>query len=130
MAVSETIITPGARIEFRGLRRTVRDLQRAGVAAEDLSALMATLGGIVAAAAQGIAPRKSGQLAGSIRAGKAKTRAVVRAGGARTPYAGPIEFGWPRHNLAPRAYLRRALDQKRAEVIKRLENEIQRLTTI
>lgn len=42
-------------------------------------------------------PRKSGDLAGSVRAGATRRAALVRIGKAALPYAGSVEFGgWPR----------------------------------
>lgn len=40
-------------------------------------------------------PRKSGRLAGSIRATAGAAKAAVMAGSARVPYAGVINYGWP-----------------------------------
>ena len=47
-------------------------------------------------------PKRSGALAGTVRAAKVRTGATIRVGLGRAPYAGPIEFGgYPRG----RAYL-------------------------
>jgi hypothetical protein len=68
----------------------------------------ATVSRIVAARAASNAPKVSGALAGSVRGSQAKTRAIVRAGGARVPYAGPIHWGWPRRNIAATFFASRA----------------------
>jgi hypothetical protein len=51
----------------------------------------------VAARIRAALPRRSGSLAGTVRAGKVRTGAITRTGTAGVPYAGPVEFGgWPR----------------------------------
>jgi len=109
---------PG-RIRVSGLRKTVRALEQAGADAQDMRRLMHELGQTVVAAAQ--PPWMSGTLAGTIRAGKGKTKAVVRAGGARAPYAGVVHYGWPARSIQPQPFLTAALQAKRAEVLRRLD---------
>ncbi|MDG4860140.1 hypothetical protein P8605_18620, partial [Streptomyces sp. T-3] len=38
---------------------------------------------------------RSGRLVGTVRSSGTKTTAVVRAGRASVPYAGPVHWGWP-----------------------------------
>lgn len=93
----------GVRVE--GLNNLVRTLKRAG---EDISALKDAhkrAGEIVAAEAEAIAPRRSGKLAGSIRAAKQVRRARVQAGRASVPYAGPIHWGWPARGVEPQPFM-------------------------
>jgi hypothetical protein len=51
----------------------------------------------------------------------------VKAGGRLVPYAGPIHFGWPRHNIAPNPFIYDALDDRKAEVIDKYEAHIEAL---
>lgn len=97
-----------AVVEVRGARELRRTLRRAGIDLQDLKEAHAQVGGIVAAAGRTSAPRRSGTLAGSIRASKAAASATVRAGGARVPYAGVIHWGWPRRNIAAQPWLSEA----------------------
>jgi len=52
------------------------------------------------------APRRTGRLAGSVRALR-KIRAVTLAVGTevRVPYAGPINFGWPARNIRAQEFI-------------------------
>lgn len=65
---------------------------------------------IIADRARELAPRRSGDLAGSIRTvgGTQKTGRVF-AGSAKVPYAGPIHWGWPRRNIEPQPFLSEAV---------------------
>ncbi|MBZ4485962.1 hypothetical protein LQ938_09715 [Microbacterium sp. cx-55] len=109
---------PG-RVRVQGLKRTLRQLSQAGADAEDMKSLMHELGEIVVKAAN--PPERSGTLAGTIRAGRGKTKAVVRAGGARARYAGVIHYGWPARNIAARPFLTDALQSRRAEIFRTLD---------
>lgn len=104
-------------IRVEGLNRLVRvlrDLNPELVA--ELKAGNRELAARVAAEASSKAPRRSGELAVSIRAGVTQRSGVVRAGKAKVPYAGPIHFGWPRRNITPNPFLWEALDARRTEI--------------
>jgi hypothetical protein len=120
------VVNGPTRIRVTGLRRTVRALEQSGADAQDMRDLMHALGSIVVDAAQ--PPAVSGKLAGSIRAGRGKTKAVVRAGGARVPYAGPIHYGWPEHNIAPQPFLSEALQAERSDIFRALEEGLEAIT--
>lgn len=115
--------TSGAgRVRVTGVRKAVRALEAAGADAQDMRDLMHDLGNIVVQAAA--PPSVSGRLAGTIRAGRGKTKAVVRAGGARAPYAGVIHYGWPARGIAAQPFLTDALRAKRSEVFRTLDGGI------
>lgn len=116
-----------AGVEVKGLRETIRSLERLGVAASDLKGAMTKIGAIVADAGHDLAPTLTGALAASIRPGRAKNRAVVRAGGASIPYAGVIHYGWPGHNIEPNPFLTDALAAKQAEALTTLDAELRDL---
>lgn len=92
-----------ARVE--GLDNLIRTMRRAGRDIADLKDAHQRAGEIVASEAQAIAPRRSGRLAGTIRAAKQVRRAQVSAGRASVPYAGPIHWGWPSRNIEPQPFL-------------------------
>jgi hypothetical protein len=71
---------------------------------EDLKAVHEKVSAMVAAAARSAAPRRTGRLAASGRGSRAAGSAVVRFGGARVPYAGPIHYGWPRRNITAQPF--------------------------
>jgi len=93
----------GVRVE--GLDNLIRTLKRAGKDVSELKEAHARAGAIVAAEAEVIAPRRSGKLAGTIRAARQVRRARVQAGRANVPYAGPIHWGWPARNIEPQPFL-------------------------
>lgn len=113
------------RIE--GLGKTMRALSQAGADAEDMRDAMFRLGGIVVQAARPRAPFETGRLSSTIRAGRGKTKAVVRAGGARTPYAGVIHYGWPARNIEPQPFLVDALNATRGRIFDALDDELSAL---
>lgn len=96
----------GIRVE--GLNMLVRTMRKAGKDLDDLKDAHAKAGAIVANYAADIAPRRSGKLAGSIRAAKQVRRARVQAGRASVPYAAPIHWGWPRRGIEANPFLSHA----------------------
>lgn len=112
----------GTRIE--GLNRLVRSLQAAGVEIGDLKAAFSRISTQAADLAARYAPRNSGKLRASIRGDKAKNKATVRAGGRKVPYAGAINYGWQRHNIAPQRFMQKADDAIRPEVPRLIESNI------
>lgn len=91
------------------LRRTMR---KAGMDVKELTAINKRAAAVVAGASKGLAPigkpstrkgrgrRKApGSLQRSIRAGATTKAGVIRAGGARVPYANVQHWGWPKRNI-------------------------------
>lgn len=113
--------TQGA-VRVDGLRELNRALNKAQVDAQDQKDLMHELGMIVVRAAN--VPTLTGALEGSLRAGKGKTKAVVRAGGARVPYAGVQHYGWPKRNIEPRPFLLAALESRTTEIVNTMEKGV------
>lgn len=110
------------RVSVKGLSKSLRALERAGADAQDMKDLMHEIGMIVVRASN--PPTLSGALGGTLRAGRGKTKAVIRAGGARAPYAGVIEYGWPARNIAAANYLGAALQAKRGDAFRALDDGI------
>lgn len=98
----------GPIVRVQGARQLRATLRKAGDDLTEMQRIHATVSRFVAARAAGYAPRVTGALAGSVRGSQAKTRAIVRAGGARVPYAGVIHWGWPRRNIAATYFASRA----------------------
>lgn len=116
-------------LNVKGWRRLVRDLENAGHDAQDMKTLMHEIGLIVVTAARPMAPVETGRLAASLRAGKGKTKAVVRAGGARIPYAGIVHYGTPVSyvdrrgrpvRFMPQPFIIRAFEKTRDRIYRRL----------
>ena len=80
---------------------------------------------IVAAAARGLAPVRSGRLQGSIRAGATQKAGTVKAGGGSIPYGPPIHWGWPRHHIRPNPFLVRALEGNVDKVVETYARNLQ-----
>lgn len=116
------MVASGVRVT--GLRETVRKLERFGVAVSDLKAAFKRIGTVVANEAKSNAPHMTGRLAASIRPSNTKNKSIVKAGSARLPYAGPIHFGWRRHNISPQPFLNDALEAKQDESRRLLETEL------
>lgn len=111
-----------ATVRVEGLSRTVRALRAAGADVTDVKDLMHEIGQLIVNASQ--PPRKAGTLADTIRAGRGTTKAVVRAGGAKAPYAGPINYGWPARNIASTHFLNDAADREKGEAVATLDRGI------
>jgi hypothetical protein len=95
-------------VRVEGLNRAVRDLQRAGLEVGDLKDAFGKIARLGASVATGFAPRRTGRLAGNIRPNKARNSARIVAGGARVPYAGVINYGWPARGIAASGFMQRA----------------------
>lgn len=113
-------VDQGVSVKVEGLNRVLRKLSAAGTDAQNMRGLMQELGGMVISRAN--VPRRTGRLAASLRPGRGKTKAVVRAGyESRIPYAGRIHYGDPRPGIVGQPFLTTALQQARPSVFEALE---------
>ena len=114
------------RVGYRvqGLSTVVRDLQALGAEVDDLKDAFAKIASEGAEVAAQHAPRKSGRLAGDIRGNRAKSKAVVTAGRASVPYAGPINYGWPKRNISAAGFMQKADEEMQPRALQMLEDEI------
>jgi hypothetical protein len=93
-------------VKVRGLSRLTRTMKAAEADLSELNTVHAKVAALVAASAASRAPRRSGRLAASVRGSKARRRASVTAGYAKSvPYAGPIHWGWPARNIEPQPFI-------------------------
>ena len=127
MAGDFDITTGDMRMRVDGLSKTMRALTAAGADTQDMKDLMHAIGMIVVTAARPKVPTRTGNLAASMRAGRGKTKAVARAGGAKVPYAGVIHYGWPKRGIAAQPFLQDALQAKRTEVFDTLDEGLANL---
>lgn len=116
------------RVGFKveGLSSVVRSLQRLGLDVDDLKDAFASIAQEGAQRAAQHAPRRSGRLAGDIRGNRAKSKAVIAAGRSSVPYAGAINYGWPKRGIAPSGFMQKADEEMQPVAIQRLEDEINR----
>lgn len=95
-------------VKLVGGRQLTAALLRAGDDLADLRQANAAIARTIAERAQTMAPRRTGRLAASVRAGVDVSAAVVTAGGPATRYAGVVHWGWPRHHIRPNPFASKA----------------------
>lgn len=66
---------------------------------------------IVLGMAKGLAPKRTGRLAASGQRSGNPVQASVTFGGPQVPYANPIHWGWPAHNIKAQPFLTTAVDR-------------------
>jgi hypothetical protein len=107
-------------VYVKGLRETIRTLEKLGVDLNELKDVMANVSSTAAEIMQGFVPVQSGKLRASVRGNRAKGKAVVTVGRARVPYAGPINYGWASRNIAPANFVKKTdevMDDKALEML-------------
>lgn len=110
-------------IRIEGLRELNAKLRAAGDQTDDLPDLMHRLGQIVISNAR--VPAKSGELAGTLRAGRGRTKAVVRAGYAkRGAHAGVVHYGNPYRGSRAQPFLVDALRRAQTQLVTELATGI------
>jgi hypothetical protein len=114
-------------VKVDGLTKLVRDLERTGVQVADLKAAFGGIAQEARSLAAGFAPHRSGKLAATIRGSSAKNYATVSAGGTRAPYAGPINYGWPKRNIKGDGFMQKADVAIRPRVLRDLVTAVDRL---
>jgi hypothetical protein len=96
----------------QGAKTLRRTLKKAGVDVQDLKDAHREAAEIVRAAAAPKTPRRSGTLAGTLKATGSQGIAKVTAGTpSRVPYAGVIHWGWPRRNITAQPWIAEAAQQ-------------------
>lgn len=118
---------PAPMVRVDGARQLRATLKAAGVDLADLRAVNARTAQKVSAVAVPRVPRLTGRLSSTVRPGGTRTAAIVRAGGASTPYAAVIEFGWPAHNIEPQPYVTSAASDTQPEWLGYYESEIEKI---
>jgi hypothetical protein len=98
-------------VEVEGARQLRRSLKAAGVSLADLKSAHAEVAAQVATRAHGRAPKVTGRLDASIRSAGTQSAAIVRAGGAAVPYAGPIHWGWPARHITAHPWIADAAEE-------------------
>jgi hypothetical protein len=115
------------QVDENSLNKLTRNLVKAGIEISDLKDAFQELSREAALLAASLAPHKSGVLAASVRGNRAKSSAVVRAGGAKVKYAGVQEWGWPARSIEATHYLQRTSDALKITAPAKLELSIARL---
>ncbi|MCA0347093.1 MAG: hypothetical protein LCH31_08745 [Actinobacteria bacterium] len=113
MSLDGTFYGDGTVVRVEGLSKLNRGLRKAGVDVQRMNDVMHAIGQAVVDSAS--VPIRTGRLKSTLRAGKGRTKAVVRMGGARAPYAGVIEYGWRARGISGSMAVNRARDGRKAE---------------
>lgn len=114
-------------VRIEGLANLTRTLKKAGEDLTDLKTANARAAAIVVAAAEALAPRRSGRLAGTIRAAKAVGRARVMGGRASVPYGPPIHWGWPARHITANPFISLAAQQTESQWLPAYLDDIEKL---
>lgn len=115
----------GVRVE--GARELRAALKRAGEDVGDLKAAHADAASIVATFAGASAPRRSGRLAGSIRASGTTSKAIVRVGKKSVPYASVIHWGWARRGIRANPFVSEAAQRTEPRWVDIYTTAVQRM---
>jgi len=115
-------VEPVVKIEgLKALNKHIRSLKD-----DELNAAMKKVnhdaGTIVSKSGKTRAPTVSGKLKASIKSSKSKAYVQVQVGTrAKTPYAGPIHFGWRKRNIRPNKFMYKAMRSSWPRVIDKYE---------
>ena len=115
---------PSGGIRIDGLSHVVRALLSMGLEVDDLKDAFAPIAAEGARIAAREAPKLTGTLAGDVRGNRARSSAHVAAGRASVPYAGPINYGWAKHNIKASGFMQKADQEWQPYSLRRLEQEI------
>lgn len=116
------------RVDVDGVLQVNTALEGFKLKSSDLSNAWQAIGKDIETDAKTQVPVLTGRLLNSIRAGKAKSRAVVRAGRASMPpYAGVQHFGWPGHNIEAKPFLTTPLFANKQNAVTKIQAELAKL---
>jgi hypothetical protein len=116
-----------SQVEVIGARELRKTMKAAGDDLGELKDAHQAVGNMVVGVARGLAPNRSGALAGSIRATRTISGVGIKAGGARIPYAGPIHWGWPKRNIRANTFLSDAAMTTESEWVALYEAELDKI---
>lgn len=96
----------GRALMVVGQKRFVTTMRKAGADMGELKGVNRQAAEIALPAVSRLTPvGDTGRLAKSLRVGATKRAGVIRAGRKAVPYAGPLNYGWPGHNIRPRLFV-------------------------
>lgn len=111
-------------VKVDGVREVQRALKTLGAQSADLkTAHLAVSSALVPGVTQRT-PRRTGALAAGWKAGATKTRARITN---TERYAGPIEYGWPKHNIEPARMVRDTVAAETKTILDTYASELARL---
>lgn len=118
------------QIRIEGLKELRRELRRLdGNWPKSLRETNREAAKVAVPSVQSLAPKRSGTLAGSVRALASQTRSQLAVGtNVRVPYAGPINFGWPGHGIEPQEFIYSGIEAANARIVDTYFNMVDDLT--
>lgn len=120
------VIWPGGRqVKVTGLGDVSAALKKAGADATDLREVVHDVGMIVVNAALPKMRERTGAMKDTLRAGRGKQKAVVRAGGGPVAWAATNEYGFAARNISPSFAINTARSENRDEIVDRFESGIE-----
>ena len=111
-------------MQVDGLAALLRDLRRAGADVDDMKDVFEAISKRGERVMEGFVPARSGRLRASVRGNRAASKAVVRAGSARVPYAAPIQWGWPKRHIEPARFFEKTDAVMEPVAMQMLENGV------
>lgn len=115
------------RVTVTGADQVARTMHNLADDLADLSEPGAAAGSVLAAAAQGYAPRRTGRLRASIEASSTRSTATVSAGvGIVSPYPSVQEYGSTRRHITGSHYMRRAAESRERAAVAEYETTVDR----
>lgn len=117
-------MTTGQGFKVTGLASATRSLRALGLDVDDLTGAFSKIAQTGANVAAQEAPKRTGRLANTIRGNRARSKAVIRAGFASVPYAGAINYGWPKRGIRANGFMQRTDQKIQPFVLQMLEAEI------
>lgn len=105
------------RLDARGTRRLATTLRRAGVDMTRLKDDYRKMAGVVETDVNKVIPVRTGRLRRTLRSSATQKSGVVRAGTKAVPYAGPINYGWPGHNIEGQHFMETGLVNAEDQVL-------------
>jgi HK97 gp10 family phage protein len=112
-----------ADVKVEGLDTFVSTMHKAEQQLQEMGDAHRQASAIIASAAAAAAPRRTGRLAGSVRASASAKQGMVEV---TAPYAGPIHWGWPSRNIDAQPFAMNAARSTEPQWIKFYEAEVQK----
>jgi hypothetical protein len=115
----------GAALEIKGLYRLRSSMKKAGVDMSDMKAANVKAATTVRNRGQTTAPRRSGNLADTMKTPRTVARARVVS---KVVYAGPIHWGWPKRHIRARPFLWNAARDTREQWLADYTDDMVKIT--
>ena len=113
-----------ANISIQGVKEVTDSLNKMARDLESNIELNKELSTTLSQKASAMAPKLTGALASSIVGNPSAEKAQILAGSAAVPYAGVIEYGWPKKNIQAQPYLTTTVNNNLGYIVAKYQNSI------